>query len=158
MDFNLLSSCIIKSSRCVHDTHDAAIAHAASKCGLTKSEADVLLFLYNHPDCNTARDVAYYRGFSKAYVSKAIEPLTHRGLLAIQADPTDRRRQLLTITGDSSIVKRLHDAQLEFLKLLVQGMSEAELICFMDVTQRMCQNALRSKNGAAPDDAGRAAM
>ena len=75
MNNGTLVTSIIKSTRRVRDQYDAAISRAAHQCGITRPEADVLLFLYNNPTLNTARDIVYYRGFSKAYVSKAVDPL-----------------------------------------------------------------------------------
>ena len=69
MNNGTLVTSIIKSTRRVRDQYDAAISRAAHQCGITRPEADVLLFLYNNPTLNTARDIVYYRGFSKAYVS-----------------------------------------------------------------------------------------
>ena len=83
MNNDTLVTSIIKSTRRVRDQYDAAISRAAHQCGITRPEADVLLFLYNNPTLNTARDIVYYRGFSKAYVSKAVDPLIRQGMINI---------------------------------------------------------------------------
>ena len=93
MNNGTLVTSIIKSTRRVRDQYDAAISRAAHQCGITRPEADVLLFLYNNPTLNTARDIVYYRGFSKAYVSKAVDPLIRQGMIDMTTDPSDRRRQ-----------------------------------------------------------------
>lgn len=141
MDMYKLLRCIIRSGRGVREAHDAAMARAARRCGITRPEADVLLFLSNNPDMNTARDVARSRGFSKAYVSKAVEPLARKGLVSICTDSRDRRRQLLTITGGADMARELSEEQRRFLTAMVQGISEADLEAFQRATEAMCQNA-----------------
>lgn len=143
MDWDSMLTGMIKYSRAIRLTYDEAIARTAVECELTRPEADVLLFLRNNPTLNTARDVAYYRGFSKAYVSKAVEPLMRKGLISMRADENDRRRQLLTITGGAEIAERLRAAQLDFWHRLTQDIPQSNLDTFMDVNRAMCENAMR---------------
>ena len=49
------------------------------RLGLSQMEIDILLFLYNNPKQNTARDVVAYRGFAKSNVSKGVEHLERMG-------------------------------------------------------------------------------
>jgi MarR family transcriptional regulator for hemolysin len=76
----------------------STLTKAASECGLTLSEADVLSFLRQNSEFDTARDIALYRDVSKAYVSGAIEKLIERGFISTQQDKNDRRLQHLSIT------------------------------------------------------------
>lgn len=143
MDWDSMLTGMIKYSRAIRLTYDEAIARAAVECELTRPEADVLLFLRNNPGLNTSSDVAYYRGLSKAYVSKAVEPLMRKGLISMRADENDRRRQLLTITGGAEIAERLRTAQLDFWHRLTQDIPQSNLDTFMDVNRAMCENAMR---------------
>ncbi len=135
---------IVKSTRRVRELYDEAISRAASECGITKPEADVLLFLYNNPTLNTARDIVYYRGFSKAYVSKAVEPLLHRGYLSQVSDAQDRRKQLLSISGGEDMIKKLHRAQEEFMDELTRDIPQSDLDVFQRVSELMNKNAERT--------------
>lgn len=143
MNNGTLVTSIIKSTRRVRDQYDAAISRAAHQCGITRPEADVLLFLYNNPTLNTARDIVYYRGFSKAYVSKAVDPLIRQGMIDMTTDPSDRRRQLLSISGGAEIAEKLRAAQAEFMRVITEGIPQSELDCFMAVNEAMCKNAER---------------
>lgn len=135
---------IVKSTRRVRELYDDAISRAALQCGITKPEADVLLFLYNNPTLNTARDIVYYRGFSKAYVSKAVEPLLRRGYLTNVSDAQDRRKQLLSISGGEDLIERLHHAQEAFMDELTRGIPQGDLECFQRVSEEMLKNAERT--------------
>ena len=61
------------------------------KWNLTHNELDVLLFLANNPERNRAADIVRGRGMSKGHVSLSLRSLEDRGLVACQADGTDRR-------------------------------------------------------------------
>lgn len=152
METDSLITRIVKSSRLMRTMYDAAITRAAEECGLTRPEADVLLFLYNNPTLNTAHDAACYRGFSKAYVSRAVEPLFRRGMIAITPDPADRRRQLMTITGGRETACRLHEVQRDFLAMLMRGISREDVDRFIEISETMCRNIMEF--GAGKSDAG----
>lgn len=141
MNNDTLVTSLIKSTRRVRTLYDEAISRAAHECGITRPEADVLLFLYNNPTLNTASDIVYYRGFSKAYVSKAVDPLIRSGMIAVTVDTADRRRQLLSISGGMDVAARLRAAQSEFMDMLTCGIPQEQLDCFMAVSETMCKNA-----------------
>ncbi len=65
---------------------------------LNQTELDVLLFLANNPDRNTARDACRLYGIKKGLVSITVEALLQRGLLRRENDPDDRRLHRLTPT------------------------------------------------------------
>ena len=83
------------------------ITAAAEEQGLTKPEADVLLFLANNPGRDTARDVAELRGLPKSQVSGAVELLAARGLLRRLPDQADRRVVHLILRVSGTILGRL---------------------------------------------------
>ena len=56
------------------------------KFQLSQLETDVLLFLRNNPEYNTARDIVSMRGFAKSNVSMAVDSLRRKGFLTIQTD------------------------------------------------------------------------
>ncbi|MDD3346541.1 MarR family winged helix-turn-helix transcriptional regulator [Oscillibacter sp.] len=68
------------------------------QAGLSMKDVNVLLFLANNPEYDTARDVTLFRGLSKSQVSQAVEFLVSRGLLSRVPDRADRRIVHLTLT------------------------------------------------------------
>ena len=58
----------------------------AGEYGLNQLEIDILLFLHNNPDCNTASDIVELRGLAKSNVSTAIERLRREGYLRVMPD------------------------------------------------------------------------
>ena len=121
--------------------YDACIAEASSKVGLSKPEADVLLFLANNPSCSTARDAAKYRGFSKTYVSRAVERLIARGFLRSEPHPTDGRVLLLHMTGDASqTVRQLQMAQMSFFDRLFVDITSEDRLRVMQLCAKLEEN------------------
>ena len=119
---------VLRLQKQVLSAYDACIAASAQRVGLTKAEADVLLFLANNPQYNTARDVVRHRGFSKTYVSRAVEQLTQRGLMTVEPSPTDRRVQHLRLTGNAlEPVRRLRRTQVEFFARLTEDLPPDEV-------------------------------
>ena len=118
--------------------YDVCIEDAAQRVGVTKAEADVLLFLSNNPQYNAARDVVRHRGFSKTYVSRAVEQLSARGMLVVETSPMDRRLQHLRLTAAAAEpVRRLRRAQLDFFAWLTDGLAEDDVAASYRVLGRI---------------------
>ena len=69
---------VIRQFRRYYDRQFEALLASA---GLSMREMDVVLFLANNPDCDTAREVSELRGLAKSQVSGAGDLLAERGLL-----------------------------------------------------------------------------
>lgn len=75
---------ILYSVKNINDLYYNLSVKVANECGITKPEADILTFLNNNPSCDTAKDIVKLKGFSKAYVSKAVEPLILKELIKVE--------------------------------------------------------------------------
>ena len=123
------------------DQYDQYIARAGKRVDLSKPETDVLLFLANNPQYNTARDVSANRALSKTYVSKAVERLVLRGLLATEASAADRRLQFLRLTPAAAAkVLALRQAQADFFRHLTVGFSPENLMLLDRLLQQLQGN------------------
>ena len=74
--------------------------------GLSMREMDVLLFLANNPNFDTARDITEFRGLSKSQVSQAVDLLAAEGLLLRTPDTDDRRVVHLSVTPEGMPLAR----------------------------------------------------
>ena len=127
--------------RLIKKLYEQTLFHAADECGLSLQEADVLSFLNENPEFDTARDVALYREVSRAYVSKAVELLAMRGYVKIAEDKDDRRLQHLSITSDASkAADTLHKAQLAFYDKVTAGLTDGELFAMLSAIQKCSAN------------------
>ena len=53
---------------------------ATEKLSITQTEIEIIMFLFNNPDYDTAKDISELRKFPKSCVSKAVDNLIKKGL------------------------------------------------------------------------------
>lgn len=61
------------------------------KYNLTKMEYDILMFLYNNPQFNTAADIVKVRKSTKSHVSLALKSLREKGLIEKKQSPKNKK-------------------------------------------------------------------
>ncbi len=119
---------------------------AAQEVGMTRPEADVLLFLNNNPGLDTARDITKYRGFSKAYVSSAVEGLLARGLITSLVDRKDRRCQRLSLTREAlPLAHKLGQTQEELVANLFEGLTQGERDALRSTMDKVSANLMKMR-------------
>lgn len=106
--------------------------------GLSQTDLDVLLFLANHPQDNTARDVCEKRLIKKALVSVTVEKLVQLGYLQRQEDCLDRRVQRLVVLEKAqAAVAAGRRTQKAFFHAIYQNMTQEELQTYFRLQQKM---------------------
>ena len=111
------------------------------KWELTRSELDVLLFLYNNPQYTRAADIVAHRGMAKSHVSMSVVNLEQRGFLQRQYSAEDRRTANLLLTSEGQqIAAEGKQAQQTFFGKLYQGVTEEEFRLWEAVTQKVRTN------------------
>lgn len=131
----------LKAGRQLEKLYTRSITQVSDAYDLTKVEVDVLLFLYNNPEYDTARDIVELRGIAKSYVSKAVDLLINKGFLQAETDAKDRRVSHLTIQALAlPIVKEARLAQDKLIQTLYQGISEEEQERLENIFTKMAQN------------------
>ena len=139
---------VLRLQKQVLAAYDTCMAAAAERVGLTKAEADVMLFLANNPQYHTARDVVHHRGFSKTYVSRAVERLEDRGVLVVEASSADRRMQILRLTAEATEpVRRLRRAQLDFFARLTDNLPPDDVAAAWRLLHRIDQRLKQMSGG-----------
>lgn len=117
----------------------------ASELKLTQLEIDILLFLSNNPEYNTARDIVSLRGFAKSNVSTAIEALQKKGYLTVQTDPDNRRiRRLALCEKKQEVYDSLITLQRDSFTRMLKGFTQEEVDQLHSFMERMDQNMLES--------------
>ncbi len=110
---------------------------------LTRLELDIMLFLENNPELDTASDIVEVRMISKSHVSTTVESLIAKGLLSRQDDRCDRRRVRLKLTARAdAILADARDMQASFAKRLFKGLDEGERALLGSLVNRMLDNFL----------------
>ncbi len=127
---------------------DSSVGEIADKWQLSASELQILLFLDQMPQLDTARDAAQYCGMSKASVSGNVLKLATRGLLTVDVDLKDRRFQHLALTDRAEPI--LWDARTTLQKFenqVLENLSGEEQTVFMSLLAKLSTAATISDTG-----------
>ncbi len=136
---------ILTHIRGIHKCYEVCLSDVRQAYELTQFEVDVLAFLRNNPDYNTANHIVEYRLLPKANVSKAIDSLLQRGYLTAKRDTVDRRRVLLALTADSQpATDAILQAQDHFYQLLMTDFTPEDEIFYQTMLTRITHNARNS--------------
>lgn len=132
---------ILSGAKSFYKLYNQVIQTAAARHHLSLMDADIILFLYNNPDYDTAKDISYFRMLAKSGVSASVESLTGLGYLESHEDTADRRKIHLKLTDAAAPVARdLKRTQEDFFERLNRGISEEERQMFSDQLKRMMDN------------------
>ena len=127
-----------------HKTDLAYSALCHSLCrelNLPQTAFDILLFLANNPECDTASDIVELRKIKANLVSVNVDKLVQEGLLDRRPVPEDRRKTELVLTENAQpIVERGRALQEAFFDRLLQGIEAAQLKAFYQTLEQMGKN------------------
>lgn len=129
--------------------HQNAIKTLYSKCvsrvcdkhHLTRMELDILLFLANNPQHDTATDIVGIRYLSKSQVSSSIKLLEGKGFLRKEYASHNRKTAHLKICPKAAgIICDGQAAQKQFLSVMIQGFSQEEFDTIRRYNERIRSN------------------
>lgn len=100
---------------------------------LPQTAFDILLFLANNPECDTASDIVELRKIKANLVSVNVNRLVEEGYLHRKPVPGDRRKTRLLCTKQAQpIIDKGRALQAQFAARLLSGMSERQRQAFAD--------------------------
>ena len=112
------------------------------KYQLTQMEYDILIFLHNNPQHNTAAEIVKIRKSTKSHVSSSLKNLENRGLVErIQSVDNKKHIEIVLLEKAVPIIEDGITVQKEFAKTLLQGLSEEEKRICVEVFNKICKNA-----------------
>lgn len=95
------------------------------KLQIPQTAFDILMFLGNHPNYNSARDIVEIRGIKANLVSINVDKLVLEGYLERIPAPDDRRKTILLCTEQAApIIEQGRCLQHEFYERLFEGIDE----------------------------------
>ena len=106
---------------------------------MTQMEINVLLFLANNPQFDTAAELVNLRRLAKSQVSAAVENLVNRGYLERRAD--GRRIHLMLTEKSAPVIEAGRRCQKMFSDVIFAGISAEERVQLSDLLDRIAQNA-----------------
>ena len=105
----------------LHRLYNLTLRDFGRANGLSQTEMDVLLFLHNNPDCNTARDMVHLRGLAKS-MSTALDSLRTRGLVESRPEENNRRvNRLFAARRRPPLIEGLSRRQAQILPRAAAG-------------------------------------
>ena len=110
--------------------------------GLTQMEYDILMFLYNNPQQNTAAEIVRVRKSTKSHVSTSLKSLESKGLVErIQSENNKKHIEIFLLDKAEVIVEAGINAQKQFAQNVLRGLTEEEKYMCIQVFEKICNNA-----------------
>lgn len=129
------------SIKFAHDMLEAYSTKCKPLCKefqMPQTAFDILMFLANNPNYNTARDIVEIRGLKANLVSVNVEKLVKEGLLERIPDSKDRRKTVLVCTENAkSITEKGRHLQMDFFESLFNGIDEESRKQFCDIVEKI---------------------
>lgn len=109
---------------------------------LTQMEYDILMFLHNAPQHNTAADIVKIRKSTKSHVSTSLKSLENKGLIKrIQSKDNKKHIEIVLLDKAKLIVAEGMDAQKQFAHNVLSGLTDEEKNMCINVFDKICNNA-----------------
>ena len=110
--------------------------------GLTQMEYDILMFLHNNPQYNTAAEIVKIRKSTKSHVSTTLKNLESKGLVErIQSKDNKKRIEIALLDQAEIIIEAGLNTQKEFAHNVLRGLTEEETRLCIRVIDKICNNA-----------------
>lgn len=125
----------------IKSVYGKCLEPVCAACGLTRMELDILLFLANNPQFDTASDIIEKKRLTKSHVSLSIKSLELRGYLSREYQCGNRKTAHLHLLESAS--RAVHDgllAQKRFADVLFLGFSEEDIKSAQQLFARITQN------------------
>lgn len=121
--------------------YNRSLESVCIKFGMTRMELDVLLFLANNPEFDTASDIVELRGLSKSHVSTSVAGLEKRGYLERNHRSGNRRTVHLKLKADAeAAVEAGRLAQRRFFTVAFRGISLEDREAMERSFEKMAEN------------------
>ena len=108
---------------------------------LTRMEYDILMFLSDHPEMDTAADIIRVCRFTKSHVSSAVKLLKLKGFVHRHDAERHRNLHIRLTEKAAAVVNAGMEAQREFARRLFEGFSQEEQESCIAAFLRLCDNA-----------------
>ena len=110
--------------------------------GLTQMEYDILMFLHNDPQHNTAAEIVKVRKSTKSHVSTSLKKLEDKGLVErIQSKDNKKHIEIVLLDKAKLIVEAGINAQKQFAQNVLSGLTEEEKCMCINIFDKICNNA-----------------
>lgn len=128
-------------ARKVSLAYSAACKPLCHELGLPQTAFDILMFLANNPDYNTASDIVEVRKIKANLVSVNVDKLVRKGYLERETLRGDRRKTQLTCTEQAApIIEKGRRLQTSFGERLMTDIDAQTRQAFWEAIRRIGKN------------------
>lgn len=121
--------------------HEGMLKQICAKYDLSLIEANIISFLHNNPEKDTAGDIVELRMLSKGNVSQGVELLAGKELLLRIPDKEDRRKVHLSLSEKAfPITEEIELGKRIFQDELFSGFSEEDKKILENLSRRIMEN------------------
>ena len=112
------------------------------KYELTQMEYDILMFLHNNPQNNTAAEIVKIRKSTISHVSTSLKNLENKKLIERkQSEENKKHVEIFLLDKAELIVEEGINAQKQFAQNVLSGLTEEEKDMCIRVFNKICNNA-----------------
>ncbi len=111
---------------------------------LPRIEMEILMFLHNNPEFNTATAIVEEKGYTKSHVSTALKHLEANGYISKRHSSSNHKTFYLQV--EEKAMPLIHQGKLyqqQFAQILNQGISKEDLTTAWKVVEQMAANAAK---------------
>lgn len=120
---------------------DKNLSAVREKYDLKNTELQVILYLANNGECNTASDINCFLKLNKGYLSQTVDSLCKKGYLTVATDESDRRYQhyLLTDSAENIFIEA-ENVRKSIEEGVFSGIDKSELELLKSIAERISSN------------------
>jgi len=138
-----MNSCMISLFQNSIEIYDYLCQPICKKYDIQQTALDIVLFLANNPEFNTAKYVHKYRGIKQSMVSFHVEKLVQDGYVEREVVPTDRRQVRLHCTAKAEqMIEDGRKMQQLFMRCITENVTEEQKELYMGVLQTLKSNIM----------------
>lgn len=139
---------IIRIARTIMQSYNAKCKPLCQEIGMPQTAFDILMFLANNPEFDTARDIVECRYIKANLVSVNVESLVREGYLTREKSPGDRRKIRLVCTEKAGpVVERGRQLQSQFAGEMFQNVDDQQREKFFQVLCTLEDNLKEMQKG-----------
>lgn len=110
--------------------------------GLTMMQYNILMFITENPQCDTAAQIVRLRALTKSHVSTALRDLELRGFITREFRDGNSKTAHISVSDICyPIIEKGRAAQEEFMTKIFENFSPEELSASTVFYAKMCENA-----------------
>lgn len=121
--------------------YNSSFKSELNRYDMSQAEADIILFLKNNPDFNTARDICNMRGLAKSNVSTSLRELKRKKYITVSCDGNSKKLHRLFLNDEhKDIFNKLAEIQKKCFAEMLNGITKEEVQFFIEFLKKCDKN------------------